>query len=212
MKIGVIGSGDVGQRLASGFAAKGHEVKIGSRTPNSDKLKAWKKSAGSKASTGTFAETAQYGEVLVTATLGSAVEEAVKLAGRKNFNNKIVIDCTNPLDFSKGMPPVNFLPLTDSLGARIQTMLPTAKVVKCFNTVGNSQMINPKFKGAEMMICGNDAKAKQEVTKILKDFGWTGSIDIGGIENASWLEAMVPLWVRVGAALNTWDHMFQVAR
>ncbi len=211
MKVGVIGSGQVGQRLASGFAAKGHEVKIGSRTPDNEKLKTWKKNAGSKASTGTLAETAKHGEIILLATAGSAVEEAINLAEPKNFTGKLVIDVTNPLDFSKGMPPGNFLPLGDSLGQRVQKKLPSAKVVKAFNTAPNSRFIDPKIEGAKMMICGNDSEAKKQVTKILKDFGWAGAIDIGGIENATWLEIMVPLWARVGIALNTWNHLFIVA-
>ena len=89
---------------------------------------------------------------------------------------------------------------------------PSANIVKCFNTVPNSQMVDPKFKDVEMMICGNDPAAKQQVMRILKEFGWKGAIDIGGIENAGWLEAFVPLWARVGMSLNTWDHVFKVVR
>jgi len=210
MKVGILGSGVVGQALGRGFASRGNEVMIGSRTPESDKLKTWMEKTGKMASTGTFAQAAAYGSTLVLATLGSAAEEAIDLAGLPNFRGKLVIDATNPLDFSKGMPPGLFVGTTDSLGERIQRRLPEAKVVKCFNIVGNSQMVDPTYEGVEMMICGNDKTAKEEVTRILKEFGWKGVIDVGGIEGARWLEALVPLWVRVGIALNNWNNVFRV--
>jgi len=210
MKVGIIGSGVVGQALGRGFASRGHEVMIGSRTPETEKLNSWKEKSGKMASTGTFAEAAAFGSTLVLATLGTAAEEAIDLAGPSNFQGKLVIDTTNPLDFSKGMPPGLFVGTTDSLGERIQRKLPEAKVVKCFNIVGNSQMVDPTYEGVEMMICGNDKAAKEEVVKILKEFGWKGVIDVGGIEGARWLEALVPLWVRVGIALNNWNNVFRV--
>ena len=209
-----MGSGDVGQALGRGLASRGYDVKIGSRTPDSDKLKAWLKQATGKASTGTFAETADHGEVVILAIMGAGVENAIDLAGREKFAGKIVIDTTNPLDFSKGSSPGLFVGMNDSLGERIQRKLPQAKVVKCFNTVPNVQMVNPNFGDdkPEMLICGNDPEAKQIVVDILKELGWPGAIDIGGIEEARWIEALVPLWVRVGATLNTWRHAFKVVR
>jgi len=210
MQVGILGSGEVGQALGRGFASRGHTVMIGSRTPGTDKLKAWARKAGKGASTGSFEKAASYGSVLVLATLGTAAEDVIDLAGPSNFRGKLLIDVTNPLDFSKGMPPGLFVGTTDSLGERIQRKLPDAKVVKCFNTVGNSQMVDPTYKDAEMLICGNDKAAKDQVTKILKEFGWKGAIDTGGIEGARWLEATVPLWVRVGIALNNWNNVFKV--
>ena len=145
---------------------------------------------------------------------GPAGEGALDVAGREKFNGKVVIDATNSLDFSKGSSPTLFVEINDSLGERIQRKLPQAKIVKCFNTVPNPQMVDPKFSEGkpEMLICGNDASAKQKVVGILKEFGWPGVIDIGGIEEAYWVEALVPLWVRVGAALNTYTHAFKVVR
>jgi hypothetical protein len=214
MKVGILGSGVVGQALGRGFAGRGHDVKIGSRTPDSDKLKEWSKNAGPKASTGTLAEAAAFGEILVIATMGTATEHVIDLASPRNFSGKLVVDATNPLDFSQGMPPGLFVGLTDSLGERIQRKLPDAKIVKCFNTVSNVQMVDPKFPGEppEMLICGNDAEAKKRVTEILKLLGWPAALDVGGIEGARWLEALVPLWVRAGATLNTWMHAFKVVR
>jgi len=210
MKVGILGSGDVGQALGRGFVSRGHEVMIGSRTPHSDKLMAWAHKAGKGASTGSFADAASHGSVLVLATLGTAAEEVIDLAGPPKFKGKLLIDATVPLDFSRGMPPGLFVGTTDSLGERIQRKLPEARVVKCFNTVGNRQMVDPTYKGVEMMICGNDKAAKDEVTGILRDFGWSGSIDVGGIEGARWLEALVPLWVRVGISLDNWNNVFRV--
>jgi hypothetical protein len=214
LRIGILGSGDVGQALGRGFASRGYDVKIGSRTPDSDKLKAWLKQTAGKTSTGTFAEASNHGDILILAILGAAVENAIDLAGREKFAGKLVIDVTNALDFSKGSSPGLFVGMNDSLGERVQRKLPQAQVVKCFNTVPNAQMVNPNFgeDKPEMLICGNDTQAKQQVIDILKEFGWPGAIDIGGIEEARWLEALVPLWVRVGAALNTWKHAFKVVR
>ena len=146
---------------------------------------------------------------MVLATLGTAVERVIDLTGEGNFDGKVLIDVTNPLDFN-GKSVGLFVGTTDSLGERIQTRLPKAKVVKCFNTVGNSQMVNPRHKDGEMLICGNDAGGKEQVAKIVKEFGWKGTIDVGGIEGARWLEALVPLWVRVGAKFNSRDHVFAV--
>jgi len=213
MKVGILGSGEVGQTLGIGFARRGHDVTIGSRTPNSEPLKEWARKAGPSAKTGTFAEAAK-AELVVLSCLGSAVDEVVALAGPKAFDGKVVIDTTNPLVFENGSPPGLFVGLTDSLGERVQKQLPKAQVVKCFNTVPSSLMVNPKALGPrpEMLICGNDSKAKSRVTAILKEFGWSGAIDVGGIDGARWLEALVPLWVRVSNAVGTWNQCFQVAR
>jgi len=212
MKVGILGSGDVGQALGRGFASRGHDVKIGSRNPKSAALAKWQKQAKGKASTGTFEETARHGEVLVLATMGAAVEDVLRLGGLGNFTGKVVIDVTNPLDFSHGPNPGLFVGTTDSLGERIQKRIADAKVVKCFNTVSNTQMVDPKFAGGtpEMLICGNDADAKKKVVGILKEFGWPGAMDVGGIEGARWLEAQVPLWVLAGSRIGRWDHAFKV--
>ncbi len=209
MNIGILGSGNVGQVLGKGFADRGYDVKIGSRTPEGDKIKSWVKETGKKTSAGSLAQAAAFGNIIVLATPGTATDEAIDLAGPSNFRGKILIDTTNALDFSKGTPGL-FVGVTDSLGERVQRKLPETKVVKCFNTVSSSQMVNPTYKDVEMLICGNDAAAKREVEKILKEFGWKGAIDVGGIDGARWLEALVPLWVRVGSTLNTWSHVFKV--
>jgi predicted dinucleotide-binding enzyme len=211
MKVGILGSGDVAQALGRGFAKHGHDVMIGSREPKSEKLVKWKKAVGAKASTGSSAEAATFGEVVVLATLGAGTESALDLAGPKSFDGKVVIDVTVPLDFSKGMPPGLFVGTTDSLGERVQRKLPKAKVVKCFNTVSNPQMIDPRVRGErpKMMIAGDDAASKKKVDEMLKGLGWAGAIDCGGIVMARWLEAHVPLWVAVAGQLNSYDTIFQ---
>lgn len=197
----------MGRQLGTGFAVHGHEVKLGSRTPAKKELQDWLKSTKGKVSVGTFAETAKFGDAIVLCSLGEAAEDVVKLAGTKNFEGKLVIDATNPLDFSKGMPPGLFVGTTDSLAERIQRTLPNAKVVKCFNIVNNQTMISPKMKEGlpDMIICGNDEVAKQQVANFLKEFGWGDPIDIGGIDGARWLEAYTALWVRVAAKLGAWN-------
>ena len=214
MRVGVIGSGTVGQALGRGFASRGHEVMIGSRTPTSEPLAKWKAEPGGRRSTGTVAEAAKHGEIIVLAVHGSGAEEAVDLAGHANLSGKLLIDVTNPLDMSKGMPPGLFTTSGDSLGERIQRRVPQARVVKCFNIVPNELMVDPKVSGGppDMIICGNDPKAKAETVTILRSFGWPGAIDIGGIDGARWLEALVPLWVRVCLSVNNFHLAFRVVQ
>lgn len=206
MRIGILGSGPVGRALGRGFASNGHDVKIGSRTPEKQELQDWLKETKGRVSVGAFSEAAAHGEVLVLCSLGEATETVIKLSVAKNFDGKIVIDATNPLDFSKGMPPGLFVGTTDSLGERIQRILPSAKVVKCFNTVNNQTMTNPRMKEGlpDMVICGNDEGAKRQVAELLKEFGWAEPIDIGGIDGARWLEAYTALWVRLAMKLGSW--------
>lgn len=211
-RVGILGSGDVAKQLGRGFAHHGYEVLLGTREPA--KLAAWKQEVGARASVGSFAQAAGFGDVVVLATHGQATEAAIDLAGVPAFAGKLVLDATNPLDFSRGMPPGLFVGTTDSLGERIQRKLPAAHVVKCFNTMSNLKMIDPKFAAGpvKMLICGNDGASKHRAEEILRELGWPGALDIGGIDGARWLEAMVPLWVRAGAALNTWEHIFSVVR
>lgn len=210
-RVGILGSGVVGKQLGRGFAMHGYEVMLGSRDPS--KLESWKKETKGRVATGTFAQAAAYGPVVILATAGTGAEAAVDLAGTKNFAGKLVLDATNPLDFSGGMPGL-FVGTTDSLGERIQRKLPDAKVVKCFNTVGNVRMVDPKFKEGTppMLVCGNDAAAKKQTEGILRELGWPGALDVGSIESARWLEALVPLWVRVAQVMNTYEHAFKAVR
>lgn len=209
VRVGVLGSGDVGRVLAAGFVGLGHEVKVGSR--DQEKLRAWAEAAGERASTGSFADTASFGDIIVLATLGVATLEAVRLAGVENFDGKVVIDATNPLDFTKGMPPTLSVGGTDSLGEQVQRLVPNARVVKAFNTVGNAHMINPQFPGGppDMFICGNDDASKKIVAQICEHFGW-GVIDVGGIDGSRYLEPMCMIWVLHAIRIGSWNHAFKM--
>ncbi|MBE7492406.1 MAG: NAD(P)-binding domain-containing protein [Planctomycetes bacterium] len=210
MKVGIFGTGDVGRTLANAFLSLGHEVKMGAREAANVKAAQWAKEAGAKAGAGTFSDAAKFGEVIVLATLGSGTESAIRMAGPENLNGKLVLDTTNPLDFSKGMPPSLFVGTTDSLGERIQRAAPGAHVVKCFNTVGNALMFRPKLKGGpgDMFICGNHEGARKRTAALLADFGWN-AVDIGGIEGSRYLEPMCLTWVLHGMRAGTWNHAFK---
>jgi 8-hydroxy-5-deazaflavin:NADPH oxidoreductase len=213
MKIGILGTGDVGQRLGTGFLSIGHQVMMGSRDPKNEKLTAWVAANGKNASGGTFSDAAKFGNVIVIATLWSGTENAIRLAGPENFKDKVVIDATNPLVFSDNAPPQLALGWNNSAGEQVQRWLPGAKVVKCFNIVGNAYMINPNFPGGppDMFIAGNDDAAKKTVTQFLEQFGWS-VIDIGGIEGARLLEPMCILWLTYGLRTGTWNHAFKLLR
>lgn len=213
MKVGILGTGVVGQTLGAGFAALGHDVKMGSREPGNEKVMAWVQRAGPRASGGTFAEAAAFAEIAVLATLWDGTEAALRLADYRNLAGKVVIDATNPLVFDPGQPPRLALGHTDSGGEQVQRWLPNAKVVKAFNIVGNAHMVNPAFPGGppDMFICGNDDGAKSTVMTVLRDFGWP-SIDIGGIEGARLLEPMCILWVAYGVRAGSWNHAFKLLR
>jgi hypothetical protein len=213
MKVGIIGSGEVGRKLADGFIELGHQVKLGSRDPKQSKITDWiNKHDKEKASSGTFAETANFGELVVLATLWEGTAEAIQLSNSENLAEKIVIDVTNPLDFSKGMPPSLALGHTDSGGETVQRMLPNSKVVKAFNIVGNPHMVHPDFPGGKptMFICGNDEVSKKIVTdEILSKFGWE-TIDIGAIEGSRTLEPLALLWILQYFRSGNGNHAFKL--
>jgi predicted dinucleotide-binding enzyme len=213
LKIGILGTGDVGRALGNAFIALGHEVKMGSRDAHNEKAVAWASTAGINASTGTFADTAKFADVIVLALLWSGAENALKLAGPESFSGKVVIDAINPLLFEPGKPLALAVGHTDSAGERVQRWLPSAHVVKAFNSVGYAHMFKPDFPGGppDMFIAGDDGAAKQTVTGILSDFGWS-TIDVGGIEGSRLLEPLCILWVGYGMHTGTWNHAFKLLR
>ncbi|AIF82097.1 putative dinucleotide-binding enzyme [Candidatus Nitrososphaera evergladensis SR1] len=214
MKVGIIGSGEVGQRLGDGFIELGHEVKIGTRDPQ--KLEAWveKHSNNRKASSGSFAEAAEFGEdIIAIATLWTGTQSAIEMAGGPaSFAGKVVIDVTNPLDYSS-TPPRLAVGHTDSAGETVQRLLPDAKVVKAFNTVGNPLMLHPDFPGGRptMFVCGNDDGAKKTVCDIAFSLGWE-TVDVGGIEGARLLEPLAMLWIVHYFRTNNGNHAFKLLR
>jgi 8-hydroxy-5-deazaflavin:NADPH oxidoreductase len=212
MNVAILGTGDVGRALGSAFAALGHEVMMGARETGNPRAKDWAGSAGSRARTGTFADAANFGEVVVLAVKGTATQEVLQLAEPENFRGKLVLDAGNPLDHSTGVPRLAITGY-DSLGERVQQALPGAAVVKCFNTVGNALMFRPELAGGPptMFIAGNDADAKRRTAALLKDFGWEAA-DIGGIESSRYLEAMCLAWVLYGMHQGAWRHAFKLLR
>ena len=212
MRVGVLGSGQVGQRLAAGFRSRGHEVMIGSRNPAKPELVQWLSGEGAGIEAGTFAAAAAYGELVVLAVLGNAAEQAIAEAGPENFSGKVVIDAMNPLDFSGGFPPKLSIAGQDSLGERVQRALPDARVVKAFNTIGSAYFVDPNFTEGDptMLIAGDNEDAKRGVADVLADFGWSHTVDIGGIEGSRELEAICIAWVKIGGVRGAWDHGFKL--
>ena len=213
MKVGILGSGEVGQALGDGFVSRGHEVKLGAREATNEKITKWAAKHGVKGSAGTFRDAAAFGEMVVVATLWTGTESALRLAGIENFKGKVVFDVTNPLLFEPNQPPKLALGHTDSGGEQIQRWLPGARVVKVFNIVGNKHMVDPKFPGGPptMFLCGNDSSARAAAADVCKAFGWE-TVDLGGIEGARLLEPLCILWVQYGAVTGTWNHAFKMLR
>ncbi len=210
MKIGILGSGDVGKALASGFLKHGHEVMMGTRTAS--QLSDWSKQ-NPKGKVGSFADTAKFAEVVVLAVKGTVASEALQAAGAANLANKTVIDACNPI---ADTPPTNgvvkfFTNLDESLMERLQREFPAARFVKAYNSVGNRLMINPQFKGGKptMFICGNDESAKQIVSGINDQFGWE-TADMGKAEAARAIEPLCMLWLVPGFLRNQWSHAFKL--
>jgi predicted dinucleotide-binding enzyme len=216
MKIAVFGTGTVGETLGTKLTSLGHEVRMGSRTANNEKAMAWVKQAGVKASTGTFADAAKFGELVLNCTLGAGSLEALSMAGAEHLEGKVVIDLANPLDFSKGMPPSLFVSNTDSLGEQLQRAFPKARVVKALNTMWCGLMVNPRLlpEAHHTYVAGNDAAAKETVRGLLKSFGWRDEevIDVGDLSAARATESVLPIWLRLYGALKTGAFNFKVVR
>src|SRR3954470_4467642 len=216
MKIGVLGTGIVGQTLGTKLAQLGHQVMMGSRKAGGEKARAWMKATGANASEGTFANAAAHGEIVFNCTSGMVSLDALKAAGAKNLDGKILIDVANPLDFSKGMPPTLTVSNTDSLGEQIQRAFPNARVVKALNTTNTLVMVNPaQVAGGDhdLFICGNDAAAKKRVSELLtRWFGWRAPIDLGDITAARGTEMILPIWLRLMGTLGTPMFNFKIAR
>jgi predicted dinucleotide-binding enzyme len=214
MKIGILGSGAVGQFLSTAFLSEGHQVMLGTRNPFKPELVKWKRDNPS-AEVGDFLTTAKFGELLVLATEGSVADKVIDLAGAQQFNDKVVIDTTNPI---AKQPPTNgvlhyFTNLEESLMERLQKKLPKAKFVKAFSCVGHACMYKPDFAGETptMFICGNDELAKQKVSQILTSFGWE-TADFGKVESARAIEPLCILWCIPGMLRNQWSHAFKLLK
>ena len=215
MKIGILGTGMVGETIGTRLVQLGNQVMMGSRTATNEKAAAWVKKNGKLASQGTFADAAKSGDVVFLCTKGEFTVEIVKQAGPPNFKGKTVVDISNPLDFSKGMPPSLFISNSNSLGEEVQKALPDAHVVKTLNIVNCEVMVDPAGKSGgdpTMFVSGNDANAKAQVKKLLNDFGWKDIIDLGDITTARGTEMMLPIWLRTFMATGNGHIAFKVVR
>lgn len=215
MKIAILGTGSVGQMIGSKLVALGHAVMMGSRSAGNEKAVAWAGKAGKGASEGTFADAAAFGEIVFNCTAGTASLDALAAAGEEALAGKILLDVSNPLDFSKGFPPRLSICNDDSLGEAIQRALPRTKVVKTLNTMANPIMVEPSLVAGdhEVFVSGNDAEAKATVTRFLQEqFGWRRVIDLGDITTARGTEAWLLLWTRLYGALGTAEFNLHLAR
>jgi len=210
MKIGILGSGTVGKTLGAGFLKHGHQVTLGTRDPGKAESVQWVRSTPGAAA-GTFEQAARFGDLVVLATLGRAAEEAIRLAGIDNFTGKTVMDTTNPI---ADAPPAGgilayFTGPNESLGERVQNLVPEAHVVKAFNSVGAGKMVNPSYTQGipTMFFCGDNSAAKQAVSGIIEQFGWK-PYDCGGIVACRAIEPLCILWCLRGFQQNRWDHAF----
>jgi 8-hydroxy-5-deazaflavin:NADPH oxidoreductase len=212
MNIGILGTGMVGEALGAKLVQLGHQVNMGSRTANNENAVAWAKKNGANASIGTFAEAAAFGEMIFVClkgefTLGVVRSVAASLA------DKVVVDVSNPLDFSKGMPPSLSICNTDSLGEEVQKILASAKVVKTLNIVNCEVMVDPAKGGnPTMLVCGNDPEAKAKVVALLRSFGWKDIIDLGDITKARGTEMLLPVWLNLFGLIGNARFGFKIVR
>ncbi|MFL5781540.1 MAG: NADPH-dependent F420 reductase [Thermoleophilaceae bacterium] len=213
MRIGVLGTGVVGQTIATKLVELGHEVTMGARSAGSEKAVEWASGAGEGAAEGSFADAAAHGELLFNCTAGTASLEALRAAGEEELRGKVLVDVSNPLDFSQGMPPTLSVSNDDSLGEQIQREFPGARVVKALNTVNTAVMIEP-IEGTNLFVCGDDEAAKRQVVELIGDFGWPSDsvVDMGGIEQARGTEMYLALWIRLMGALGTPQFNIAVVR
>lgn len=217
MKIAVLGTGMVGSTIGTKLVDLGHEVVMGSRTTDSEKGRAWVEKVGKeKAALATFSDAAERSELVFNCTAGVASLEALGQAGAHNLKGKILVDLSNPLDFSKGMPPRLSVCNDESLAEQIQNAFPETRVVKTLNTMSNTVMVNPKKLSADsiVFVAGNDPEARAFVEKtILREwFGWTTVLDLGDIKAARGTEMFLPLWLRMWGALGTTEFNLALSK
>jgi predicted dinucleotide-binding enzyme len=220
MKVGVLGTGAVGESIASALAGRDNYVMMGSRTANNEKSVKWTKKAGNYASAGTFNDAAAFGDIIFICLSGEHALDVVKGINEENLRNKIVVDVTNPLDFTKGMPPriLEELGNSTSVGEEIQKLLPNSYVVKTLNTVNYKLMVDARLINSadhNLFVCGNNLDAKNKVMHLLVDsFHWKADrvLDLGGIEMSRCVEAIVPFWVAVYQKLGTPLFNFSIVK
>jgi predicted dinucleotide-binding enzyme len=226
MRFGILGTGVVGKTLAGRLDGMGHEVMVGTRDPEATMSRsepdqygnppfgAWQREPPG-VRLRAFAEAAAHGARVVNSTAGVASLEALEMAGEDNINGKVLIDVSNALDFSRGMPPTLWVSNTDSLGERIQRRFPGAKVVKTLHTMNAYLMVDPaQLAGGDhtVFVCGDDAEAKAKVSDLLRSFGWQDVIDLGDITTARGTEMLMPIWLRLFGVLQKPVFNFKIVR
>ncbi len=224
--LGIPGTGTVGKTKAARLAGLKHDVMVGTRNPEettsrtepdpygNPPFRTWQEEHP-EVKLGTFAEAAAHGEMIVNATAGAVSLEALEQAGEDNLSGKVLIDLSNPLDFSKGMPPSLSVVNTDSLGEQIQRRFAEAKVVKTLHTMNAYLMVDPaQLAGADhtVFVSGDDPEAKAAVTDLLRSFGWTDIVDLGDITTARGTEMLLPVWLRLFGALQKPVFNFKIVR
>jgi len=203
----------VGETLGTKFTQLGHEVRMGSRTANNENATKWVKATGSKASQGTFEGAANFGEMAFICLKGTVFLDVAKTLKPATLAGKILVDVSNPLDFSHGMPPSLSICNANSLGEEVQKAVPAARVVKTLNIVNCEVMVDPAKGGnPSMLLCGNDAEAKNKVTGLLKDMGWRDIIDLGDITKSRGTEMLLPLWLNLFGLFGNPNFGFKVVR
>ena len=207
MKIGILGTGNVGETIGRRLVELGHEVKLGSRSATNEKAAAWAKQVGAKGSHGTFDDSAAFGELLFNCTKGEASVAAFKSAKESSLEGKVIIDVSNPLDGAKGFPPTLFVSNTDSLAETLQRALPKSRVVKALNTMSCNVMVNPRAlpESTSTFLSGNDSAAKDAVRELLTQLGWRNEeiLDLGDLTTARGPEMWLPLWLRLYGVTKT---------
>ena len=216
MNVGVLGTGVVGNTIASRLVGLGHEVKMGSRAAGNENAREWAEEAGPKASEGAFADAASFGEFVFNCTAGEHSITALEQAGAANLAGKVLVDVANVLDFSGGRPPAVGVGTNDSLGEQIQRAFPDARVVKALNTMNCDVMVDPaKVPGEhDVFICGEDSDAKAQVAEVLREFGWPAEhiVDLGGITAARGTESYVALWLNLWGVVGTGQFNIALVR
>lgn len=214
LNLAVLGTGRVGEAIANKLISLGHHVCWASRSPANPKSAAWVAQHGARASHATYADAAAAAEVVFFCTPGEATVNLANEIGATRLAGKIIVDISNPLDFSRGLPPSLLVCNTDSVGEQLQRALPDSRVVKTLNTVNSEIMVHPAMlaEPPTMFLSGNDPAAKERVAQLLRSFGWVSLLDLGDIPTARGTEMLLPLWLSASRSLGTLRFGFRLVR